>query len=70
MRNVNDLSREEAASIIRRIVDAMYLDVDQAGEHYDPEKPIAGADFIDSVATILSSYGLVPESIEPRQQPH
>jgi hypothetical protein len=65
MRKANDLSREEAVNIVGRIVDAMYLDLDQAGDHYDPEKPIEGADFIDTVATILSSYDLVPETIEP-----
>ncbi len=65
MRKANDLSREEAVNIVGQIVDAMYLDQDHAGDRYDPEKPIQGADFIDTVATLLSSYGLVPETIEP-----
>ena len=64
MRKANDLSREEAVQIVGRIVDAMYLDLDQAGGHYNPERSVEGADFIDAVATILSSYGLVPETSE------
>ena len=65
MRKADDLSREEAVSIVGRIVDAMYLDLNQAGDCYDPDKSIDGADFIDAVATILSSHGLVPETVEP-----
>ena len=65
MRKANDLSHKEAVSIVGRIVDAMYLDLNQAADSYDPEKSIDGADFIDAVATILSSHGLVPETAEP-----
>lgn len=65
MRKADDLSREEAVSIVGRIVDAMYLDLNQAGDCHDPDKSIDGADFIDAVTTILSSHGLVPDTVEP-----
>ncbi|HVX09968.1 MAG TPA: hypothetical protein VHC22_02085 [Pirellulales bacterium] len=65
MRKAKDLSHEEAVNIVSRIVDAMYLNIDQTGDHCNPDRPIEGADFIETVATILASYGLVPETIEP-----
>lgn len=67
MRKPNDLSHEEAVSIVGRIVDAMYLNLNQTGDCYDPEKSIDGADFIGIVATILLNHGLVPETVEPCQ---
>lgn len=64
MRCADDLSPEEATDIVQRIVDVMYLDYDQHGDFYNPDKSLNGADLIDSVAVILKGYGLIPPSIE------
>lgn len=64
MRSVNELNREEAADIVQRIVDVMYLEDGAEGSYYNPDKPLEGADFIDSVATILREYRLPPEQVE------
>lgn len=64
MRSADDLSREEAADIVQRIIDVMYLDYDQQGDFYNPDKSLDGAELIDSVAVILKEYGLVPAGIE------
>lgn len=61
MRSADSLSRSDATDIVQRIVDVMYFDDDEKGDFYNPDKPLEGADFIDSAATILREYGLVPE---------
>ena len=64
MRRVDDLSRNDATDIVSRIVDVMYLDFDEEADYYDPDKSLEGADFIDSVATVLGEYDLVPKTIK------
>lgn len=64
MRKANDLSHEEAVSIIGQIIDAMYLDADVESDFYNPDKSIDGADFVEAAARILAHFGLVPERIE------
>lgn len=61
---VDRLSHAAATDIVQRIVDVMYLDFDQEGDYYSPDKPLDGAEFIESVTTILNEYGLIPSGSE------
>lgn len=68
-RSAETLSLDEARTIVERIVDCLCLDYDERGEFYDPDKSLDGAEFIESVTTVLNEFDLVPSAIERLEEP-
>lgn len=61
-----DLRRDEAVDIIRRIQAILWLDLDEVGDYWNPDKDWSpGSDFLDMVAEQLIRAGLRPDS--PRE---
>lgn len=65
MRSISELSREELEQIVQSVRDLLYLDNDQRGDLYNPDKHWSGADVCERLAGTLSEFGLVPEEATP-----
>jgi hypothetical protein len=62
-RQPEELTRDELLAVVRAVRGMLYATVDDDGSDvWDPDHPVAGADFVEGVARELERYGLVPDA--------
>jgi hypothetical protein len=59
MKTVRDLSEEKLASIVKQIQEILYLDEDDDGEFWNPEKEW-DAQTLEYIVAVLDDYELIP----------
>ena len=63
MRKVEDLTRPELRQIVQQLQELLFLDSDKSGKRYwNPDKEW-DTEYLESLATALQAYGLVPTEL-------
>ena len=62
MRDLATLTREEALTIIAKVMAIAYLDETGDGSLLNPDRELAGAEVVDDLLEVLDEHDLRPES--------
>ena len=62
MRDLSNLTHEEALAIVAQVLAIAYLDESGDECRLDPDLELAGADVVDELLGVLGEHGLRPET--------
>jgi hypothetical protein len=63
MRDLSSLTREEALTVVAKIMAIAYLDDSDGDQSLNPDREMAGADVVADLVSVLAEHGLHPETV-------